>query len=377
MAAMAAVLKTEETETRLKQKTDEGKPAEGKADAAKGDIIKTNLAHDSDLNAKDPGTTLTAASAMAIFVARYGAGLDILSTLVISDYHTGSEARALTCVCVVCGRDSHTSKDALSCKLAVDYGITSKSVRDIWNMRTWGWATVGYWTDADKRRYLDSRLCPACRLRGVQTVETACEPCTVRCTVTKRRGRPPGIKETKPRKRASGVGFDDGKAQGCALISLGAQGFAANVPNAMFPGQMPANSQMFIMQQQQQQQMLAQLQGLQTLQTTTIENPPNMADTSPEQLQQQQQYMQQQQQYMQHLMQQQAVCVGITQPPATAAAVSEVVTGADASSPPREGSSASCPLTNPTHELTLNRSSASCPHSPSVQLCDTAKGIYI
>ena len=71
MAAMAAVLKTEETETRLKQKTDEGKPAEGKADAAKGDIIKTNLAHDSDLNAKDPGTTLTAASAVAIFVARY------------------------------------------------------------------------------------------------------------------------------------------------------------------------------------------------------------------------------------------------------------------------------------------------------------------
>ena len=78
-------------------------------------------------------------------------------------------------------------------------------------MRTWGWATVPHWTEADKRRYLDDRLCPACRRLGVQTLETACERCTVRCTVTKRRGRPPGIKETKPRKRASGFGFEEVK----------------------------------------------------------------------------------------------------------------------------------------------------------------------
>ena len=43
-----------------------------------------------------------------------------------------------------------------------------KFLADIWNMRTWGWATVPHWTDADKRRYLDSRLCPACRRRGEQ-----------------------------------------------------------------------------------------------------------------------------------------------------------------------------------------------------------------
>ena len=68
------------------------------------------------------------------------------------------------------------------------------NIADIWNMRTWGWATLPHWTEADKRRYLEDRLCPACRRRGVQTVEAACERCTVRCTVTKRRGRPPGIK---------------------------------------------------------------------------------------------------------------------------------------------------------------------------------------
>ncbi len=39
---------------------------------------------------------------------------------------------------------------------------------DIWNMRTWGWATLPHWTDADKRRYLEDRLCPACRRRGVR-----------------------------------------------------------------------------------------------------------------------------------------------------------------------------------------------------------------
>ena len=50
-------------------------------------------------------------------------------------------------------------------------------------------------------------------LFGVQSAEMACERCTVRCTVTKRRGRPPGIKETKPRKRASGVGSEDVKNQ--------------------------------------------------------------------------------------------------------------------------------------------------------------------
>lgn len=87
------------------------------------------------------------------------------------------------------------------------------TLADIWNMRTWGWATVPHWTETDKRRYLDDRLCPACRRRNVQTLETACERCNVRCTVTKRRGRPPGIKETKPRRRTSAFGSEDVKNQ--------------------------------------------------------------------------------------------------------------------------------------------------------------------
>jgi hypothetical protein len=109
-------------------------------------------------------------------------------------------------------------------------GVNTPRSTDIWNMRTWGWATLPHWTESDKRRYFDDRLwysvdllywckstntdvllsgSPGCRRRGVQSIETACDRCIVRCTVTKRRGRPPGIKETKPRKRQSTFGMDD------------------------------------------------------------------------------------------------------------------------------------------------------------------------
>jgi hypothetical protein len=223
-----------------------------------------------DMNTKDPGTTLTAEAAVAIFVAR----------------------------------DSHSSKDALSCKLAGDYGITSKSVRDIWNMRTWGWATFPHWTEADKRRYLESRLCIDCRRRGVQSVDSACDRCTVRCTVTKRRGRPPGIKETKPRRRASAMGEEASKGAAANGASFGAQGFPANFQNAMFPGQMQPPQMLLFPQHPfpnnlQQQQMFSQ----------TLQNLQGSFDADSPQAQQQQlnfqQQIQLQQQYMQQLMHQQ------------------------------------------------------------------------
>ena len=100
-------------------------------------------------------------------------------------------------VAIFVAKHTHTTRDSLSNKLAHQYNITSKSVRDIWNLRTWGWATLPHWTSADKRHFLSTRLCAACRQNGVTSLEAACE----RCTVTKRRGRPPGIKETKPRNR--------------------------------------------------------------------------------------------------------------------------------------------------------------------------------
>jgi len=64
---------------------------------------------------------------------------------------------------------------------------------DIWNMRTWAWATHPHWSVTDMRLYLNARLCTNCRKRGVNTIEAACK----RCGVTKRRGRPSGVPDNK------------------------------------------------------------------------------------------------------------------------------------------------------------------------------------
>lgn len=69
-------------------------------------------------------------------------------------------------------------------------------------MRTWGWATLAHWTAGDRRFFLENRLCNGCQDKRIKSVEAACS----RCSVTKRRGRPPGVKETRPReKRVGGV----------------------------------------------------------------------------------------------------------------------------------------------------------------------------
>ena len=41
--------------------------------------------------------------------------------------------------------EAMSSKSDLSGKLALQYGVTAKAVRDIWNMRTWKKATQPYW----------------------------------------------------------------------------------------------------------------------------------------------------------------------------------------------------------------------------------------
>ena len=44
-------------------------------------------------------------------------------------------------------------RDGTSAKLAVEYGITQKAVRDIWNLRTWVAATQPVWTLGDHERW--------------------------------------------------------------------------------------------------------------------------------------------------------------------------------------------------------------------------------
>jgi len=71
------------------------------------------------------------------------------------------------------GRDAGT----MSNHFADAHAISAKAVRDIWNMRTWKRVTKPHWDAADHQMALDRELCRACRLKGVTSLETACQTC--------------------------------------------------------------------------------------------------------------------------------------------------------------------------------------------------------
>ena len=55
-------------------------------------------------------------------------------------------------VCIfLAGR--HASRDGLSARLAGEYGISTKAVRDIWNLRTWRHVTKPHWAPRDMQRF--------------------------------------------------------------------------------------------------------------------------------------------------------------------------------------------------------------------------------
>ena len=79
-----------------------------------------------------------------------------------------------------------TPRDSTSSELAARYNITMKAVRDVWNLRTWTWVTMPYWSRADLARFLRTHLCAGCRQKGVRSLEEACNS----CAKPRRRGRP-------------------------------------------------------------------------------------------------------------------------------------------------------------------------------------------
>ena len=83
-------------------------------------------------------------------------------------------------------RKTHTTGDGTSFELAAKYNITMKAVRDVWNMRTWTWTTMPYWTDDDLEKFLLKQLCTKCRGNGVTSLAAACKS----CGKPRRRGRP-------------------------------------------------------------------------------------------------------------------------------------------------------------------------------------------
>ena len=81
---------------------------------------------------------------------------------------------------------SRSARDSLTSVLSKRYNITMKAVRDVWNLRTWAWATMPFWTRSDLEKFLRKHLCTQCQRKGVTSLASACKD----CAKPRRRGRP-------------------------------------------------------------------------------------------------------------------------------------------------------------------------------------------
>ena len=69
---------------------------------------------------------------------------------------------------------SRSARDSLTSVLSKRYNITMKAVRDVWNLRTWAWATMPFWTRSDLEKFLRKHLCAQCKTNGVTSLASAC-----------------------------------------------------------------------------------------------------------------------------------------------------------------------------------------------------------
>jgi hypothetical protein len=68
---------------------------------------------------------------------------------------------------------SYGSRGKLSDRLSKEFGITSKAVRDIWNLRTWARATRPHWTPLDEEAFTKKKSCAAfCNSKRKPTPQT-------------------------------------------------------------------------------------------------------------------------------------------------------------------------------------------------------------
>jgi len=81
---------------------------------------------------------------------------------------------------------SRSARDSSTSVLSKRYNITMKAVRDVWNLRTWAWATMPYWMRSDLAKFLRKHLCTQCQRKGVTSLASACKD----CAKPRRRGRP-------------------------------------------------------------------------------------------------------------------------------------------------------------------------------------------
>jgi len=90
---------------------------------------------------------------------------------------------------------------SLARRIGERHGVTSKAIRDVWNRRSWAWATQPHWTEREQQDQLLENLCGTCRIKGVARIEDACDMCSKQGVASRhrRRGRPAGAKDSYQR----------------------------------------------------------------------------------------------------------------------------------------------------------------------------------
>ena len=86
-------------------------------------------------------------------------------------------AEAARCIFQAKNSQQRQKQDKLATRLAAEYGISPKAVRDIWCLRTWTKETRPFWTNADRQRFLGKKLCTYCLSAGVASIQKACTSC--------------------------------------------------------------------------------------------------------------------------------------------------------------------------------------------------------
>ena len=90
-----------------------------------------------------------------------------------------------------------SKRAALCAELAQLYGVTSTSIRHIWDRKTWVWTTLPYLSKVELAACLAEGTCDRCRHLKVNKIENTCE----HCPINRKRGRPRGSRDKLSRKR--------------------------------------------------------------------------------------------------------------------------------------------------------------------------------
>ena len=143
------------------------------------DVHASNAGHGGSPSATSaaPATSVASATLPVTLIAA-----DVVITVRPRTYLDASEAAIIF-------RSKHGVHAQSTKDLAQQYNLSTKAVRDIWNMRTWVKVTAPYWSPVERYMWLRKLCCPSCISTGAHAstplnhVEsTACTECKHKAT---------------------------------------------------------------------------------------------------------------------------------------------------------------------------------------------------